>query len=159
MKSGLMLAFVLLMTSKLFASDVFYRKTIDLGISSGAVSKVNYTEVDLGLNLYFSPYLDFRNAVFGRFGDDPQNYFGLDSSIRGVYSTEPNELGFTIFAGPGARIPSKGNVTPFAEGGLMLKVLGIGAGVGAKLIQNSWVTKDTPNETQVFLILAIGGGI
>lgn len=159
MKSGIILAFVLLMTPKIFASDVFYRKTIDLGISSGTVSNINYTEVDLGLNLYFNPYLDFRNAVFGRFGDDRQNYFGLDTSVRVVYSTEPNELGFTIFAGPGARIPSKGNVTPFAEGGLVLKVLGIGAGVGAKLIQNSWITKDAPNETQVFLILAIGGAI
>lgn len=155
----LLLSFIFFISPKLFAGDILYKETIDLGISSGSVGNINYTEFDLGLNLYFSPYLNFRNAVFNRFGTDPQNFFGLDTSVRGVYSTPAADFGFTVFAGPGARIPSKGNVTPFAEGGLILKVFGLGAGIGAKLIQNSWVTSGVPNETQVFFILAIGGGI
>lgn len=139
--------------------DLFYKKTIDLGLSSGTFNNVNYTEVDLGLNLYLSPNLDIRNAVFNRIASEDQNFFGLDTSVRGVYSSLPANFGFTTFAGPGARIPSKGSVTPFAEGGLILSIAGFGVGAGAKLIANSWVNKGMQNETQVFIILAGSGAL
>ncbi len=136
--------------------DIFYKKTFDLGLSSGTINNQSYTEIDLGLNLYFNPYFDFRNALFGRFGSGTQNFFGLDSSARGVYSADLSGFGFTAFAGPGMRFPSQGNVTPFIEGGLVMKAPGIGIGVGAKAIENSWVSS-LPNETQIFIILSGGG--
>ncbi len=140
------------------SENLFYKRTFDLGASSGSVNNVNYTEIDLGLNLFFTPNLDFRNAIFARFASGAQNIFGLDSSMRGIYFTDFADFGITAFAGPGARIPSIGSITPFIEGGLILKAPGIGIGIGAKAINNSWVS-NTPNETQIFIILAGGGEI
>lgn len=134
----------------------FYKKTFDLGLSSGAINDKSYTEIDLGLNLYFNPNFDFRNAIFSRFGSGVESIVGLDSSARGIYFAEVDGFGFTSFLGPGVRIPSKGNVTPFLEAGLVLKAPGIGFGIGAKSLANSWVSS-FPNDTQIFIILAGGG--
>ena len=134
----------------------FYKKTFDLGLSSGSINDKSYTEIDLGLNLYFNPNFDFRNAIFSRFGSGVESIVGLDSSARGIYFAEVDGFGFTSFLGPGVRIPSKGNVTPFLEAGLVLKAPGIGFGIGAKSLANSWVSS-LPNETQIFIILAGGG--
>ncbi len=139
------------------SDELFYKRSFDLGLSTGTYNNISYTEADLGLNLYFNPHLDLRNALFGRFASGVQNVFGLDSSLRGVFSADLAGFGYTSFVGPGVRIPSLGKVTPFGEGGLIFRVPGFGFGGGAKVIANSILTNGASNETQVFIILAGGG--
>jgi hypothetical protein len=139
--------------------DFFYKKTFDLGLATGSTNSFSYTEVDLALNLYVNPFIDFRNALFGRFISGSDNIFGLDSSVRGVLNADLEVVGMTAFAGPGIRFPSRGGVAPFAEAGVVFRILGISLGGGAKRIFNSAFSSSGPDETQYFLILAGGGSL
>jgi hypothetical protein len=135
------------------------RITFDLGASFGSYNNHNYTEAELGLNLYFSPHLDWRSAVFARFPDGQQNIFGIDESLRAIASLGTNALGFTAFAGPGYRFATVGDSAPFFEGGAVVKISGFAIGVGAKSILDSWVRTSAANDTQIFLILAGGASL
>lgn len=132
-----------------------YALTFDLGLSAGSVNNVSYTEVNLGLNAYFWEWLNWRNALFGRFPSSGNSIYGLDSSVRGILHLPL----LTAFAGPGYRFANEGQSAPFGEAGLILKVAGISLGGGVKTILNSWVTPNAPNDTQYFLILAGGGSL
>ncbi len=141
------------------SEDLFYKKTFDLGLATGSTNSFSYTEVDLALNLYFNPFIDFRNALFGRFISGSDNIFGLDSSVRGVLNADLEVAGVTAFAGPGVRFPSRGSAAPFAEAGVVFRLLGISLGGGAKRIFNSAFSNSGPDETQYFLIIAGGGSL
>jgi len=132
-----------------------YALTFDLGLSTGAVNNVSYTEVNLGLNAYFKEWLAWRNALFGRFPSSGNTVYGLDSSVRGILHLPI----LTAFAGPGYRIANEDQSAPFAEAGLVLKLAGISVGGGVKSIMNSWVKANAPNDTQYFLILSGGGSL
>lgn len=137
-----------------------WRLTYDLGGSFGSTGKVNYNEVDLGLNLYFTHYLALRNAVFARFvsGFDP--VLGLDTSLRGILNLDLGPVGgITTFAGPGYRFVNEGNNAPLGEAGLILKLLGFAIGGGVKVILNSWAVNGAANDTQYFIILSGGGSL
>ena len=133
------------------------RMTFDLGLSSGSIKGKTYTELDLGLNAYFMDYFVWRNAVWARFADQVDNIYGVDSSVRAIYSIGNSSGGFTTFAGPGFRVASRGDSAPFLEGGAVVKFAGIAIGAGLKSILNSWVHTNADNDTQFFLILAGGG--
>ena len=135
------------------------RITFDLGGSFGQVNDISYTEVNLGLNTYFSEYFAWRNAVFGRFVEKSDNIYGLDTSLRGILSVSGVVAGFTIFAGPGYRFVSQGDNVPLAEAGLVFRLAGISLGGGVKTLLTSWVKSGAPNDTQYFLILAGGGSL
>lgn len=135
------------------------RLTFDLGASGGSSGAVSYTEVEFGLNAYFSEWLAWRNAVFGRFPSTGSSIYGLDSSVRGILGLSAAIGGVTIFAGPGVRFPNQGAVTPFAEAGLVFRLAGLALGGGAKAIFNSWVQSGVSNDTQYFIILAGGGNL
>ncbi len=139
--------------------DLFYKKTFDLGLATGSVNNFNYTEADLGLNLYFNPYLDFRNAVFAKFISGAENIYGLDSSMRGVLNLDLEAVGMTTFLGTGVRFQSRGSTVPFAEGGLVFRLVGFAIGGGAKRIFNSAVNSSVSDETQYFIILSGGGSL
>jgi hypothetical protein len=134
------------------------RVTYDIGIGAGSYANQNYVEGDIGLNLYFKDYLAWRNAIFGRFVS-PTNYYGLDSSVRGILNLGDQAFGFTAFAGPGIRFPTIGNIAPFLEGGAVLKIGGIALGVGVKSILDSWVVSGAGNDTEYYLIIAGGGSL
>ena len=139
--------------------------TYDLGISSGTYNDKGYSEIQLGLNWYLAEHFVWRNSVFSRFGTGIDTVAGLDTSGRFVYNTPRDEQGFGVgfFAGPGYRISKKENSGLFAEAGLLLKMAGFAAGVGAKSIYYSSPGKDASgnefshSDTVVFLILAAGG--
>lgn len=133
--------------------------TFDLGGSFGSYGERNYTEIDLGLNLYLNPYLVWRNAVFGRFASGVDTLYGWDTSGRGVLSLGSGLAGLTAFAGPGYRFVNGGGNVPFAEGGVVLKLAGISLGGGVKTLLHSWVRSGSANDTQYFLILAGGGSL
>lgn len=136
-----------------------HRLTFDLGASSGSVNDVSYTEVGVGLNAYFTDWLAWRNAVFGRFVSGGTNVYGLDTSVRGILDLSGSVAGLTFFAGPGFRFVNEGFNTPFAEGGVVLRVGGISLGGGAKVLLNSIVRSGTKNDTQYFIIIAGGGSL
>ena len=139
------------------------RATFDLGASTGSVSargsSYSYTEINLGLNLFFYDWLDWRNAVYGRLVSGYDNSYGLDTSLRGIASFGNSQLGATAFAGPGWRFPSDEGGTPFIEGGLVFRLPGIALGGGARSFLRSWVNSGQANEVQYFIILSGGGSL
>lgn len=135
----------------------FDRVTYDIGLSAGSAGGRSYTEAALGLNAFFFKYFAWRNALWGRFADQTGNVYGIDTSLRGAYSMGNRAGGFTLFGGPGFRLPSKGDSAPFAEGGLVVRLAGLSLGAGVKSILNSWVRTNGENDVQYFLILAGGG--
>ena len=136
------------------------RVTYDLGGSTGSVQGGgSYTEINLGLNLFFGEFLSWRNAVFGRFMSGVENIYGLDTSARGLLSLSGSALGLSIFAGPGYRFVTRGTHVPFAEAGLVVRLAGFSIGGGVKTLLTSWVHSGRANETQFFLILAGGGSL
>ena len=138
---------------------VIERMTFDLGGSFGSYGDQSYTEVNLGLNTYFSDHFAWRNAVFGRFMQQTENIFGLDTSLRGILSASEAGSGFTIFAGPGYRFVNRGLSAPLIEGGLVLHLAGLSIGGGVKTVLTSMIEGGAKNDTQYFIILAGGGSL
>lgn len=136
-----------------------HRITFDLGASAGSYGRYNYTEINLGVNVYFLEWVAWRNALFARFPSEGVNIYGLDSSGRFIYSLSGGALGMTAFAGPGYRFANEGGSVPFAEGGLVLKLAGLSIGGGVKTLLRSWTTSGASNDTQYFIILAGGGSL
>lgn len=128
--------------------------TYDLGISGGSTGSVNYTEANLGFNVYVADWLAWRNAIFGRFSSSTTIY-GLDSSVRGILDLAI----LTAFAGPGWRIVNQGVSAPLVEAGAVVKLAGLSIGGGVKTILNSWAAPGLQNDTQYFIILAGGGSL
>lgn len=137
--------------------DNFNKITFDVGLSAGNTNGASYTEANLGINAYFLDYFAWRNSIFSRFVTGQDNVYGLDTSLRGVFSAGNQNGGFTAFAGPGWRFVSKGDSAPFAEGGVVVKLGGISIGGGAKAVFNSAIRSGAADDTQYFLILAGGG--
>jgi hypothetical protein len=139
------------------------RATFDLGASSGSYSSggntYSYTELNLGLNLFFAEWLDWRNAVFYRLVSGADNIYGLDTSLRGILGIGGRGLGLTLFAGPGYRFPNEGGNVPFAEAGVIFKASGFALGGGIRTFLNSWVSSGVANDTQYFIILSGGGSL
>lgn len=135
------------------------RATFDIGLSGGSYGGKSYTEGTLGLNLYFTSYLAWRNAIFGRFQQDAENLWGLDTSPRLILGIGGAAMGLTLFGGPGYRFQSRGTNVPFAEGGVVFKLVGIAIGGGVKTLFNSAVHSGVADDTQYFLILAGGGSL
>lgn len=153
--------FIFLFFGTAQAADLSY----DLGGSSGSYGNQTYTEINLGLNWYVVDWLNWRNAVFTRFGSNIDSVTGLDSSLRLTYTAESQDggLGFQAFAGPGFRFASANNNAALAEAGVLLRLGGLVIGGGARALSYLETRTDSLNrtlpkeETQVFLILGGGG--
>ncbi len=136
------------------------RFTYDLGISAGSAGGRSYTEAQLGINTYFDHWLAWRNAGFGRFISDADNIFGVDTSLRGIYSAQAGQLaGATFFGGPGYRFANRMKDVPFVEGGLVLRLASLAIGGGVKVFMNRLVDKNLGSDTQYFLILSGAGSL
>lgn len=146
-------------------SESSRRWTYDIGASTGSYNGASYSEITLGVNYFFLDSFAWRNAVFSRFGSQSDSVLGLDSSLRYVYDSrsEPGDVGFTLFGGPGYRFASEKFSGAFVEGGGVLKLGGLSLGAGAKAIQYSNPGKRTDgtdmpkSDTVIFIILAGGG--
>lgn len=134
------------------------RLTYDIGFSTGSSGGVSYSEANLGLNLFIKEWLAWRNALFSRFVN-PENIYGLDSSMRLFYSMNMGETSsLTVFGGPGYRFVTKGDSVPFAEAGLVTKLGSFQIGGGFKTFFNTTVRPGAPSDTQYFIILS-GAGV
>lgn len=161
MKTLTVCLFAFLVSAKASAAALSY----DLGGSTGSVNQYSYSELHLGLNWFVIDWLNWRNAVFTRFGTNVESVTGLDSSLLATYSvaTDGGGLGFQIFAGPGVRIASGNNNAATAEAGLVLQLGGLQVGGGARYLSYTDSRKDhfgvplPKDETQLFLILGGGG--
>jgi opacity protein-like surface antigen len=137
----------------------------DLGATVGSQNNNSYSEIQLGLNWFVQDWLNWRNAVFTRFGTNVDSVSGLDSTLRATYTTESSGggFGFQAFAGPGVRLASENNTGALAEAGLMLKLGGLVIGGGGQYISYFNTRQDSrgyilpKEETQYFLILGGGG--
>ena len=138
----------------------FSRLTYDLGFSAGSSGDVSYSEINLGLNYFAQRWLVWRNALFSRFASGLDTTYGLDSSVRAYWLKGFGQSsGFTLFGGPGLRVPNQGNTTPFAEAGMVIQLGGLSLGGGVKSILHSLSNSQTNNDTQYFIILAGSGSI
>ena len=142
------------------ASQSWPRFTYDLGLSAGSAGGKSYTEAHVGINTYFEHWIAWRNAGFGRFVSDADNIFGIDSSLRGIYSAQAGNLaGATLFGGPGYRFVSRGKNVPFVEAGAVLRLASIALGGGFKVFMNRLVDRDMGSDTQYFIILSGAGSL
>lgn len=143
------------------------RMSYDIGAATGTENNSSYTEMNLALNWYVVDWLNWRNAVFTRFGSEVTSVSGLDTSLLGIYEayTEGYTFGFKAFAGPGLRFASANNNAATAEAGLIFKLGGIQIGGGARYMSYYNTREDRyrrvlpQDETQYFIVLAGGGSL
>lgn len=137
------------------ASEGSYPKfTFDLGGASGSRQGSNYTEIQLGTNLYFKKWIAWRNALFGQLATGFETTYGLDSSIRlFAHLIQNDSIALTLFGGPGYRVLNKGSGDGFVEAGFSSRIFFVSLGAGAR----SFVTeRNGSRETQYFLIFSGG---
>lgn len=140
--------------------------TYDVSASFGNYNNATYNEINLGLNWLLSDYLNWRNSLFNRFGENITSVSGLDSSLRlqTTVSSDEETFGLHAFLGPGVRLASDNWNAYFGEAGLVFKLGGLKIGAGIKAMtyvdhRKDKSNKELPqNDQQVFLILS-GGGI
>jgi hypothetical protein len=137
----------------------------DIGASTGSYNSYSYSEVTLGLNWYLFDNFIWRNAAFTRFGSQSDSTLGVDSSFRFIFDSKPDrdDMGFTIFGGPGYRVSSEKYSGPFLEAGALLKFGGLSIGGGVKSISYTSPGKnadgtDNPKTDSVLFIIIAGGG-
>lgn len=157
MKYGILV--ILFISFSCFAAERDSDLTWDIGVSTGQVNKVSYSEASLGLNWYFLEWMAWRNAAFARFLSGESTIGGVDTSLRPIFHFGDNKLGLTTFFGPGYRFVSKGVNAPFGEAGLIAHIGQLSLGVGGKAIMNEWSNKRYENDTQIFIILAGSGSL
>ncbi|HEY8271656.1 MAG TPA: hypothetical protein VIG33_12265 [Pseudobdellovibrionaceae bacterium] len=137
----------------------------DISASSGTENSNTYSELKLNLNWYLNDWLNWRNGIFSRFGSNIQAVNGLDSSLLAAFdtSTEGDQFGVQVFAGPGVRMASADNSAVTAEAGIIFKLGGISLGGGAKYLSYFSTRKDLlgivlpKDETQYFIVLSGSG--
>jgi len=125
------------------------RWNFDLGLASGSRNGRGYSEILLGLNYFLSPSWILRNAAFYRYISGGDSFFGLDSSLRYLWSGRTTRFAYQLYGGPGVRLPSEGLVRPFFEGGIVGVLGGFTLGLGFKTILEE--------DTQLMIMLAGGG--
>tara|TARA_B110001454_G_scaffold16046_1_gene14395 strand:- start:43447 stop:43995 length:549 start_codon:yes stop_codon:yes gene_type:complete len=141
--------------------------TYDISASLGDQNGNKYQEINLGINWEMNSFLNWRNALFTRMGNDIKNVSGLDSSLRLQLTTinDENTFGVHAFLGPGVRVATENYNAAFGEAGLIFKLGGIQLGAGIKSLQYFENRTDSDkvilpkNENQVFIILSGGGTI
>lgn len=141
--------------------------TYDLGMATGSENGSSYSEVNIALNWYLADWLNWRNALFTRFGSNITSVSGLDSAFLATYESfnEDKSFGLRAFAGPGVRLASANNSAATAEAGVIFKLAGIQIGGGARYLSYFNVREDAnkaalpSNEMQYFIVLAGGGSI
>lgn len=141
--------------------------TYDIGASTGSSGGRTYSELNLGLNYWFTPALAWRNSIFGRQVEDndatpdideKDTIYGLDTSIRGRHYFEFSEsTGMTIFVGPGYRFQNKGENVPIGEGGLLFRLGSLSVGGSVKALLYELVDPNRKTEVQYSIILSGGG--
>lgn len=166
MKKNLLTLCMLLVSAPTLAAEGS-RFTYDLGGSSGTYNGTSYTEVNLGLNWYLEDWLNWRNALFSKFGSSINTTYGLDSAVlfeTDAY-TENRLLGVELFIGPGVRLANEKSNAVFGKAGITFALAGmrIGGGIqqthyieGARTDKNDQTLPQ--DETQYFITLS-GGGV
>jgi len=139
--------------------------TYDISASLGEQNGKQYQEINLGINWVMNSFLNWRNALFTRMGNEVTSVSGLDSSLRLQLTSinDDNTFGIHAFLGPGVRVATENYNAAFGEAGLIFKLGGIQVGAGLKSLQyfegRTDKNKDPlpKNENQVFIILSGGG--
>lgn len=154
-------------TTPTAASTADSKITYDISASLGEQNGKQYQEINLGVNWVMNSFLNWRNALFTRMGNEITSVSGLDSSLRLQLTTlnDDSTFGIHAFLGPGVRIATEKYNAAFGEAGLIFKLGGIQVGAGIKSLQYFESRTDTnkdplpKNENQVFIILSGGGTI
>ncbi|MBX2987412.1 MAG: hypothetical protein KF802_05915 [Bdellovibrionaceae bacterium] len=143
------------------------RLTYDLSGSAGSYNGSGYNEITLGLNWFLQDWMNWRNAVFTRQGQNIDSVQGLDSSLRfsTSFANEEGSLGLNAFAGPGVRLASRDNSAVFGEAGVVFRLGGLSLGGGVKALNYIKTREDSTGaalpkgDTQFFIILGGSGSL
>jgi len=147
--------------------NLFALWSYDLGGTSGTTNQTSYSELNLGLNWQFTDNFIWRNAFFHRSVVGESSVSGVDSSLRYTlgWSTDSNNLGLRIYAGPGYRFASENNAALLTEAGVGIKLFGLGLGFGVKSLfyQNPGTTstgvKRASNDVAYFVTISGSGSL
>lgn len=138
----------------------------DVSGGMGSYDGKSYTEIHLGLNWPVYDWLNWRNALFSRFGSSIETVYGLDSSmlLQKDFYTSGRGLGIEFSAGPGVRIANENNNAAFAQAGVTLALGGIRLGVSAQALHYfaTRIDKENttlPNDEVHYFITLAGGGV
>lgn len=140
------------------------RMTYDLSASTGSNNGLSYTEINLGLNWFFTDWASWRNAAFSRQGQGMPSVQGLDSSLRfnAAVGSDDRSFGVDAFAGPGIRLATNKYNAAFGEAGVVFRLGGLRLGAGVKAL-NYFADREIDgvsipkNENQYFIIIGGGG--
>jgi hypothetical protein len=132
----------------------------DISGSAGNYNGHSYTELNAGLNLNFTDWLTWRNAVFKRMTAGLDDTTGLDSSIRLYKDLD----GITVYAGPGYRWASDSTKNALlGEAGANLNVGRITLGAGAKYLRYDQAQFDSSGaeikRDDLSYFIAVSGGL
>ena len=148
--------FILISVIFLFLSNKSFANhqalTWDFGLAFGNYGGNNYTEYNLGINLFFYPWLSIRNSGYYRAADDDNAIYGLDSSLRGHLNLKLTEAAtFLSHAGGGYRFSNRGKSTPFLETSIGIRATRMIISGGIKYLLHSVVT-DNANNEMIYLV-------
>jgi hypothetical protein len=133
--------------------------TFDISGSAGNYNGHSYTELTAGLNLNFTDWLTWRNALFKRMTEGSSDTTGLDSSVR-LYK----DLDFvTVYAGPGYRWASDSSKNALlGEAGANVHVGRVTLGAGAKYLRYDQAQYDSAGaeikRDDLSYFIAVSGG-
>lgn len=143
--------------SRRTAAQVHYpRFTFDVSGAAGANNFGSFYELQGGVNMFFNPWLVWRNAPFYRFFG-AYSALGLDSSVRAQTSFPAGDFTPTLMAGAGYRFVTFGTSAPFLEAGLGVRTGGLNLNLGAKYLFNTLVDSASPNQFLYSVGVSAGG--
>jgi hypothetical protein len=136
----------------------------DVSGGTGSYNGNTYTEVHLGLNWPVYDWLNWRNALFTRFGSTIDTIYGLDSSLllQKDFYTQGRGAGIEFSLGPGVRMANENNNAVFGQAGITFALAGIRLGVGAQALHYFATRIDKENtklpEDEVHYFITLSGG-
>lgn len=139
--------------------------TYDVTGGFGSYDGKSYSEIHLGLNWPVYDWLNWRNALFTRFGSSINTVYGLDSSmlLQKEFYTQSRMTGIEFSVGPGVRVANENSNAVFGQAGVTFALAGIRLGVGAQALHYfaTRIDKENttlPNDEVHYFITLAGGG-
>ncbi len=115
----------------------FKRIRLDLGGSAGRSQSESFLEAAIGVEYFMMERLSWRNAIFFRHYQVQDDFFGLDTSIRGNGNLPLGPLKLRGIIGAGYRFAKASEGAPLVEAGGFAALKGFDIGVMVKYLHRS----------------------
>lgn len=115
----------------------FKRIRLDLGGSAGRAQNESFLEAAIGVEYFMMERLSWRNAIFFRHYQTQDDFFGLDTSVRGNGNLPLGPLKLRGIIGAGYRFAKASEGAPLVEIGGFAALKGFDIGVMVKYLHRS----------------------